>query len=214
MNKNDSINNVNKLLKSSLSRNNDNNDNDNDNDNDNFNDNNDNFNNDNNDNDNFNDNNDNDNDNDNFNDNNNNNDNNDNDISNITDKSNKFMSKLNELEEMFSDSNQVDDDKSSLQQFQESGLIDRNKSSIIRITSQIFNKPEFNGDRIKTHNKNGLTIVVPNIEGDFFTNNYEPMLGIELGCQFIAMNFQYINEAMDTYITKFEKKGIIPLNEL
>lgn len=78
----------------------------------------------------------------------------------------------------------------------------------------MFNKPEFNGDRIRAHNRNGLTIVVPNTEGDFFTNNYDPSPAFNLGCQFICMNFQYVNEAMDTYITKFEKKGIIPIEEL
>ncbi len=86
----------------------------------------------------------------------------------------------------------------------------RRKPRIIRISAEVFSRPGFDGDRIKRHNENGLTIVVPHIEGDIFTNNYNTDRAFELGCQFVAMNYQVIDEPMDGYITKFEKKAILP----
>lgn len=87
----------------------------------------------------------------------------------------------------------------------------RKQPKIIRISAEVFNRPGFDGDRIKRHNENGLTIVVPHIEGDIFTNNYNTDRAFELGCQFVAMNYQVIDEPMDGYITKFEKKAILPI---
>ncbi len=87
----------------------------------------------------------------------------------------------------------------------------RKNPRIIRISAEVFNKPGFDGDRIKRHNENGLTIVVPHIEGDIFTSNYNTDRAFELGCQFVAMNYQVIDEPMDGYITKFEKKAILPI---
>jgi hypothetical protein len=129
-------------------------------------------------------------------------------------KKEKFMSNLDNLVEVFADDANAVEDGETDDTDNTTSLVSRHKPSIIRITSKMFNKPEFNGDRIRAHNRNGLTIVVPNTEGDFFTDNHDPMPAFALGCQFICMNFQYINEAMDTYITKFEKKGILPLEEL
>jgi hypothetical protein len=87
----------------------------------------------------------------------------------------------------------------------------RKKPRIIRLSAEVFNKPGFDGDRIKRHNENGLTIVVPHIEGDIFTSNYNTDRAFELGCQFVAMNYQVIDEPMDGYVTKFEKKAILPV---
>lgn len=87
----------------------------------------------------------------------------------------------------------------------------RKQPRIIRISAEVFNRPGFDGDRIKRHNENGLTIVVPHIEGDIFTNNYNTDRAFELGCQFVTMNYQVIDEPMDGYITKFEKKAILPI---
>ena len=81
--------------------------------------------------------------------------------------------------------------------------------NIIRIPASIFSNPGFDGARIKNHNKTGLTIVVPHVEGDYLTRNYDPAPAWDLGCQFVAMNYQEIDENMDTYITHFETKGII-----
>lgn len=81
--------------------------------------------------------------------------------------------------------------------------------NIIRISAEAFNNPGFDAARIKNHNKKGLTIVVPHVEGDYLTRNYDPIPAWDLGCQFVAMNYQEIDENMDTYITHFETKAII-----
>lgn len=85
----------------------------------------------------------------------------------------------------------------------------QNKTTLLRISSEAMMHPAFNASRIKQHNREGLTIVVPHIEGDFFTNNYNPNLAFDLGCQFVAMNYQLVDEDMDKYITKYEKFGIL-----
>lgn len=84
-------------------------------------------------------------------------------------------------------------------------------SNIIRISASIFSNPGFDGTRLKNHNKTGITIVVPHVEGDYLTRNYDPTQAWDLGCQFVAMNYQEIDENMDTYITHFETKAILPI---
>jgi len=54
-----------------------------------------------------------------------------------------------------------------------------------------------------------MTIVIPHKEGDFFNTNYSPVKALECGCQFIAMEFQYIDSNMDMYITKFKKNTML-----
>jgi hypothetical protein len=83
--------------------------------------------------------------------------------------------------------------------------------NIIRISASIFSNPGFDGTRLKNHNKTGITIVVPHVEGDYLTRNYDPTQAWDLGCQFVAMNYQEIDENMDTYITHFETKAILPI---
>ena len=84
-----------------------------------------------------------------------------------------------------------------------------NKTKLIRLSSYAINHPAFNAGRVKQHNREGLTIVVPHIEGDYITRNYNPHLAFDIGCQFVAMNYQLIDDNMDKYITKFEKFGIL-----
>jgi hypothetical protein len=43
--------------------------------------------------------------------------------------------------------------------------------------------------------------------------NYNPILAFELGCQFVAMEFQYIDGNMDYYITKYKQKSFILKDE-
>ena len=80
---------------------------------------------------------------------------------------------------------------------------------IIRISSKLFNHPGFDGSKIKSHNKNGLTIVVPHTEGDYYTRNYDAQIARDLGCQFICMNFQKIDSHIGEYINMFTKNAII-----
>lgn len=86
------------------------------------------------------------------------------------------------------------------------------KPNIIRISASIFSNPGFDGTRLKNHNKTGITIVVPHVEGDYLTRNYDPTPAWDLGCQFVSMNYQEIDENMDTYITHFETKAILPVS--
>jgi hypothetical protein len=72
------------------------------------------------------------------------------------------------------------------------------------ITASGFNKKE-----LIDFNRTGFTIIVPHKEGDFWNTNYNPTLAFELGCQFVAMEFQYIDANMDFYITKFKEKSFI-----
>ena len=56
------------------------------------------------------------------------------------------------------------------------------------------------GKMIK-YNKKNMTIIVPHQEGDYKTSNYNTQDAFDSGCQFIMMNYHYIDEYMDYYIT-------------
>ncbi len=58
-------------------------------------------------------------------------------------------------------------------------------------------------------NQNGLSIVVPHQEGDFYSGNYNPNLALSLGCQFVSMDYSYIDTNMDFYITQFKDTSFI-----
>ena len=86
------------------------------------------------------------------------------------------------------------------------------QATIMRVCAQDFDSAGFDGGRIQAYTQSGgLVIVVPHREGDYITRNYDPQRPTELGCQFIAMNFQEIDENMDKYITRFESKAILPV---
>ena len=85
--------------------------------------------------------------------------------------------------------------------------------SMQRIHYSKLNEPGFDELKLIEYNKTGLTIVVPHDEGDFYNTNYIPTKALELGCQFIAMEFQYIDSNMDMYITKFKEKSLILKDE-
>lgn len=88
-----------------------------------------------------------------------------------------------------------------------------NHATIMRVCAQDFDSAGYDGGRIQAYTQaGGLCIVVPHREGDYITRNYDPQQPFELGCQFIAMNFQEIDENMDNYITRFESKAILPTN--
>jgi hypothetical protein len=69
--------------------------------------------------------------------------------------------------------------------------------------------PGYDTTKLIDFNRNGLTIIVPNKEGDFYSDNYDSTRAVALGCQFIAMNFQTVDSNMDYYITKFKSKSFI-----
>jgi hypothetical protein len=63
--------------------------------------------------------------------------------------------------------------------------------------------------QIQAYNKRGITIVEPHKEGDFWTDNFDPQRAYDLGCQFVLMNWQHVDENMDKYITKFRRNSIV-----
>jgi hypothetical protein len=63
--------------------------------------------------------------------------------------------------------------------------------------------------QLKQFNSNGLSIVYPHKEGDILTYNFDPEKSWNLGCQFVAMNFQKMDTNMDKYINKFRNKAFI-----
>tara|TARA_Y100000389_G_C17411330_1_gene491094 strand:- start:243 stop:1418 length:1176 start_codon:yes stop_codon:yes gene_type:complete len=70
--------------------------------------------------------------------------------------------------------------------------------------------PNFNRDKLVAFNKKGITIVVPHMEGDFYTENYDFNEAHKAGCQFVCMNYQYVDANIDRYITKFKERCIMP----
>lgn len=64
-------------------------------------------------------------------------------------------------------------------------------------------------NELKKFNMSGLTIVVPQKEGDFLTTNFNATNAWELGCQFVCMNFQKIDKNMDIYVNKFKNKAFV-----
>jgi len=70
-------------------------------------------------------------------------------------------------------------------------------------------KTGFDRQELIDFNRKGLSIVVPHKEGDFWNTNYNPVVSKELGCHFIAMEFQYVDVNMDYYITLFKSRSMV-----
>jgi hypothetical protein len=85
--------------------------------------------------------------------------------------------------------------------------------NIRRIHHSELRDPNFDATQMIAYNKKGLTIVVPHKEGDFLNTNYDTVVAFETGCQFVSMEFQYINNYMDSYITRFKEKSLIGKNK-
>lgn len=91
------------------------------------------------------------------------------------------------------------------------------KNNLLRIGFSTISEYGFDTDYLNEFNKNGLTIVVPNDEGDIFPNNYDPSIAWSMGCQFVCLNFQYNDYSIfgnkakyvDKYITHFKNSGMI-----
>ena len=88
--------------------------------------------------------------------------------------------------------------------------IDNNpKHAMQRLLYSTIMDPTYNSQQLIDYNRTGLTIIVPHQEGDFYNTNFDPTKAFELGCQFIAMEFQYVDSNMDMYITRFKEKSFI-----
>ena len=83
------------------------------------------------------------------------------------------------------------------------------KHALQRLHYSKLSEPGFNKNKLIEFNRSGFTIIVPHIEGDIANTNYNPIIAFELGCQFITMEFQYIDNNMDHYITKFKEYSFI-----
>ena len=91
--------------------------------------------------------------------------------------------------------------------------VDNNKNhSMQRLHYSTIIEPTFDTNKLIEYNRTGLTIIVPNQEGDFLNNNYDSTKAFELGCQFVSMNFQNVSTEMDGYITRFKKKAFAMKN--
>lgn len=61
---------------------------------------------------------------------------------------------------------------------------------------------------ITNFNKSGLSIVVPD-EDTILTRQYSPVYGWNTGCQFVAINYQQIDDNLDKYVQKFRQNSFI-----
>ena len=84
-----------------------------------------------------------------------------------------------------------------------------NLSTIRRIPYTDLEVPNLDITNWIEYNKRNLTIVVPHVEGDFWTQNYDPSLAWKCGCQFVSMNYQVVDSPMDTYVTTFKNYSIV-----
>ena len=82
-----------------------------------------------------------------------------------------------------------------------------------RIHYSALTAKSFDPIQMIEYNKKGLTIVVPHSEGDILNTNYDTVTAFETGCHFVSMEFQYINNYMDSYITRFKNKSLIQKNK-
>ena len=67
----------------------------------------------------------------------------------------------------------------------------------------------FNATELINFNRTGLSIVVPHKEGDIVTSNYDSSVAMGMGCHFTAMNLNYIDVNMDSYITNFKNNSLV-----
>jgi hypothetical protein len=94
----------------------------------------------------------------------------------------------------------------------ENQSIEQNKNGetiLNNISQQDSTKLMIESTQLKKFNNEGLSIVYPHKEGDILTYNYDPEKAWNLGCQFVAMNFQTMDVNMDKYINKFRNKAFI-----
>lgn len=70
-------------------------------------------------------------------------------------------------------------------------------------------KVQIDRNHLKKVSRNKMVIIVPQKEGDFYTNNYNPKEAWKLGAQFVAMNYAKIDNPMDNYVTRFRNLSFI-----
>ena len=92
--------------------------------------------------------------------------------------------------------------------------VDNNTNhSMQRLLYSTIMDPNYNKQALIDYNRTGLTIIVPHEENDFYNTNYDSTIAFELGCQFVAMEFQYVDSNMDSYITRFKSSSFVLKDE-
>ena len=71
--------------------------------------------------------------------------------------------------------------------------------------SSINSMSDAEQETLKTNNKYGMTIVLPDSNSEI--TNFDPRKCLQLGCQFIAMNFQTFDSNLETYFSIFGEVG-------
>ena len=79
-------------------------------------------------------------------------------------------------------------------------------SHLRRLTYTQASQPH-DKDELITHNRNGITMVVPDIGTDLVNTN--PQLLLSYGCQWILMNYGSVDSAMENYIGEFQENSIV-----
>jgi hypothetical protein len=86
-------------------------------------------------------------------------------------------------------------------------VVSTNDTKYNKELEQTKNNIEIN--QLKKFNFNNLSIVYPQLDGEFFTYNQDPTKAWDLGCQFVCMNYQSIDREMDKYISKFRNNSFV-----
>jgi hypothetical protein len=79
-------------------------------------------------------------------------------------------------------------------------------SHLRRLTYTQASQPHDKDELIK-HNRDGITMVIPEIGGDLV--NMNPQILLSYGCQWVLMNYGSVDSAMENYIGEFQENSIV-----
>ena len=79
-------------------------------------------------------------------------------------------------------------------------------SHLRRMTYTQASQPH-DSDELINHNRNHITMVVPDIGDDLV--NFNPQILFSYGCQWVMMNYGSVDSAMENYIGEFQENSIV-----
>lgn len=79
-------------------------------------------------------------------------------------------------------------------------------SHLRRLTYTQASQPH-DQDELINHNRNNITMVVPDIGEDLVNNN--PQILFSYGCQWIMMNYGSLDDMMELYISEFQEASLV-----
>jgi hypothetical protein len=79
-------------------------------------------------------------------------------------------------------------------------------SHLRRLTYTQASQPH-DEEELINHNRNNITMVVPDIGEDLVNNN--PQILFSYGCQWIMMNYGSIDDMMELYISEFQEASTV-----